>query len=116
MKAAQCSTDDLFAEADRLGVWSEKKSLFLSQETEMKILCDGVLVSKGGDGTFASLPCSERGQKCHHTFFVHGTRLEDPGDVGGGGRPDMAQAGGKQPERLPEALKAVYEIVARVKR
>ncbi len=35
---------------------------------------------------------------------------------GGGGRPDMAQAGGKQPERLPEALKAVYEIVASVKR
>ena len=23
---------------------------------------------------------------------------------GGGGRPDMAQAGGKQPEKLPEAL------------
>ncbi len=35
---------------------------------------------------------------------------------GGGGRPDMAQAGGKQPEKLPEALKAVYEIVASVKR
>ncbi len=25
---------------------------------------------------------------------------------GGGGRPDMAQAGGKLPERLPEALEA----------
>lgn len=30
----------------------------------------------------------------------------------GGGRPDMAQAGGKRPERLPEALEAVYPWVA----
>ncbi len=30
---------------------------------------------------------------------------------GGGGRPDMAQAGGKQPERLPEALKQAVELV-----
>ena len=25
---------------------------------------------------------------------------------GGGGKPDMAQAGGKQPEKLPDALEA----------
>jgi len=31
---------------------------------------------------------------------------------GGGGRPDMAQAGGSKPEKLPEALAAVYDIVA----
>jgi alanyl-tRNA synthetase len=30
---------------------------------------------------------------------------------GGGGRPDMAQAGGKNPDALPGALKAVYEMV-----
>ncbi|MCF6138044.1 alanine--tRNA ligase [Pseudalkalibacillus berkeleyi] len=30
---------------------------------------------------------------------------------GGGGRPDMAQAGGKQPEQLDEALNYVYEFV-----
>jgi alanyl-tRNA synthetase len=28
---------------------------------------------------------------------------------GGGGRPDMAEAGGKRPERLPEALAAGAE-------
>ena len=33
---------------------------------------------------------------------------------GGGGRPDMAQAGGKDPSKLPEALELVYEIVGRV--
>ncbi len=30
---------------------------------------------------------------------------------GGGGRPDMAQAGGKQPEKLEDALNYVYELV-----
>ncbi len=32
---------------------------------------------------------------------------------GGGGRPDMAQAGGSKPEKLTDALAAVYEIVAK---
>ncbi len=31
---------------------------------------------------------------------------------GGGGRPDLAQAGGKDPARLDEALDLVYELVA----
>ena len=30
---------------------------------------------------------------------------------GGGGRPDMAQAGGKDPQRLDMALDKVYELV-----
>jgi alanyl-tRNA synthetase len=30
---------------------------------------------------------------------------------GGGGRPDMAQAGGTQPERIDQAIEKVYEIV-----
>ena len=30
---------------------------------------------------------------------------------GGGGRPDSATAGGKQPEKLEEALEAVNNIV-----
>jgi alanyl-tRNA synthetase len=30
---------------------------------------------------------------------------------GGGGRPDMAQAGGKKPEMIPDAVEKVYEIV-----
>jgi len=32
---------------------------------------------------------------------------------GGGGRPDLAQAGGKEPARLDEALHLVYDIVGR---
>jgi len=34
---------------------------------------------------------------------------------GGGGRPDMAQAGGKQPEKLQDALKYVTEYIKSVK-
>jgi alanyl-tRNA synthetase len=32
---------------------------------------------------------------------------------GGGGRDTMAQAGGKQPEKLPEALQAAREEIER---
>jgi alanyl-tRNA synthetase len=31
---------------------------------------------------------------------------------GGGGRPDMAQAGGNRPQELPDALASVYDLVA----
>ena len=30
---------------------------------------------------------------------------------GGGGKPDMAQAGGKQPEKLPQALEKAREVI-----
>ena len=31
---------------------------------------------------------------------------------GGGGKPDMAQAGGKDPAKLRDALEAVYQLVS----
>ena len=31
---------------------------------------------------------------------------------GGGGRPDMAQAGGREPEKLPQALELVRDLLA----
>ncbi len=34
-------------------------------------------------------------------------------DGGGGGRADMAQAGGNKPEKLDEALEKVFEIVGK---
>ena len=33
---------------------------------------------------------------------------------GGGGRPQMAQAGGKDPAKLPDALKVAREFAAKV--
>ena len=33
----------------------------------------------------------------------------------GGGRPDMAQAGGNQPQKLDQALEKAYEVVGQMK-
>jgi len=33
--------------------------------------------------------------------------------VGGGGKPDMAQAGGKDPSKIEEALKAIKELISK---
>ena len=33
---------------------------------------------------------------------------------GGGGRPDMAQAGGKNPEKINEAVENAYEIIEKL--
>ena len=35
---------------------------------------------------------------------------------GGGGRPDFAEAGGKQPEKIDEMLKAAEGVVAKLLR
>ncbi len=35
-------------------------------------------------------------------------------DGAGGGKPDMAQAGGNKPEKLEEALRKIFEIVSRI--
>jgi len=54
--------------------------------------------------------------KEHLEKYHAGRILKDVAAVvggGGGGRPDMAQAGGSKPEKLTEALAAVYEIVAK---
>ena len=32
----------------------------------------------------------------------------------GGGKPDMAEGGGNQPEKLPEALEASYGVIERL--
>jgi alanyl-tRNA synthetase len=48
-------------------------------------------------------------QKCHAGEIVK--KVAGIVGGGGGGRPDMAQAGGTMADKLPEALGAVYHIV-----
>ena len=46
-----------------------------------------------------------------HVLVVVAEQLAPLVGGGGGGRPDFAQAGGKDPTRLDEALSAAYELL-----
>jgi len=50
------------------------------------------------------------GKGLHAGKIIKGVAQQVGG--GGGGRPDMAQAGGKKPELLPQALESVYETIS----
>jgi alanyl-tRNA synthetase len=72
-----------------------------------------VVVLGSRDGAKASLVCGvtpdlvKRGLKAGDLIKKIAVLV----DGSGGGRPDMAQAGGQGPEKLPDALKSVYRIV-----
>jgi alanyl-tRNA synthetase len=53
--------------------------------------------------TFAGWRVGDRGFKSRQAKLVGG---------GGGGRPDMAQAGGKDPAALPKAVAKTAELIA----
>lgn len=74
---------------------------------------DGVVVlgsNNGGKVMFAAMA-----SKSVVTKGIHcGKIVKEVASIaggGGGGRPDMAQAGGKKPEKLPEAIEKVTSIV-----
>ncbi len=74
-----------------------------------------LLASRQGDDKVtliagASRDVVDRGFDCVQWVRV----AAQPVDGGGGGRPDMAQAGGKIPDKLPEALKTGREVAARL--
>lgn len=73
-----------------------------------------VLASKRDDKiifiSMASKDAVEKGAHC-------GNIVKEVAKIaggGGGGKPDMAQAGGKDPEKIDEALKTVYNIVEKM--
>lgn len=71
-----------------------------------------VLASVAGEKVSLLSMVTEQAQKAgaHAGNLVKGMAAIVGG--GGGGRPNMAQAGGKKPEKVPEALKAVANILA----
>lgn len=76
-------------------------------------LGEGVVVlasSKGGKVNLLAM-VTEAAQKAgaHAGNLIKGTVAVVGG--GGGGRPNMAQAGGKHPEKIPEALKKAAELL-----
>jgi alanyl-tRNA synthetase len=88
---------DLRTFSDKLRNKVESGLLVLGSAHEGKV---ALLVIVGKERT-KQLPAGKLAQ--HIAQFVGGS---------GGGRPDMAQAGGNQPEHLDRALDQVYEYVA----
>ena len=71
-----------------------------------------VVLGTVSDGNRVSL-ISAVTKELTSTYHAGKIIKEIAGIVGGsgGGRPDMAQAGGKSPEKLPEALEHVFQVV-----
>ncbi len=71
-----------------------------------------VLGARGGGGRVQLVACVAKpiaGKRVHAGNLVKQVAQQVGG--GGGGRPDMAQAGGRNADALPEALESVYELV-----
>ena len=70
-----------------------------------------VLGSREGVRSSWSSPCPRTWQASASMLETLIREIAGMVGGGGGGRPDMAQAGGKNPDALPGALDAVYELV-----
>ena len=64
------------------------------------------------DGQKAAVQRSERAVEEKKKEEVRAAEIKRERAAQGGGRPDMAQAGGTEPAKLPEALKSVAAWVA----
>ena len=71
-----------------------------------------VVLASGKDGKVSLLAMATDGamkQGAHAGNLIKGMAAIVGG--GGGGRPNMAQAGGKKPEMIDEAIKAAAELL-----
>ena len=74
----------------------------------------GIVVLGGdlkGKAALLAIVTKDLTDKCHAGKIIKEVATIAGGS--GGGRPDMAQAGGNMPDKLPEALDAVYNTVSR---
>jgi alanyl-tRNA synthetase len=93
----------------------EPKELRTLADSIRDAMKSGVIVMGSGNEGRVSLVAMVT-QDLTGRFHAGNLLKEIAGMVGGsgGGRPDMAQAGGKNVDRLDEALERVYEIVEKV--
>ncbi len=85
----------------------------LADSLRSKIGSGVVVLASAVDGNIALISAVTKdlaGKKVHAGKLVGAIAQEVGGR--GGGRPDLAEAGGKNTGKLPEALEKVYEIVA----
>jgi alanyl-tRNA synthetase len=78
-------------------------------------MTSGIVVlgaAAGGKAFLIALVSKDLSQRYHAGHIVKELSAMVGGS--GGGRPDMAQAGGTQPENLDQALQTTYEIVQRI--
>ena len=121
MKLAGGETDGLISNVREVkGVKVLSAKIEISDPREMKDTADrlrekigsGIIVLGSSDGTKATLIVAVTGDltKSHHA----GNLVKELAKIvggSGGGRPDMAQAGGPDVSRLDEALNKVFEIM-----
>ena len=121
MKLAGGETDDLISNVREVkGVKVLSVKIEISDPKEMKEMADrlkekigsGIIVLGSSDGTKSTLVVAVTGDltKSYHA----GNLVKELAKVvggSGGGRPDMAQAGGPDVSRLDEALNKVFEII-----
>jgi alanyl-tRNA synthetase len=120
----KASADDLLAGATQLGdLRVIAQSLDSASPDELRQLID-VLRRKAGANLAVLLASHSEGKVSLAagltpdlvTLGLHaGQWLKEVAPIvggGGGGRPDLAQAGGKTPEKTPEALKRAVDVIA----
>jgi alanyl-tRNA synthetase len=121
--AGQVSADDLLAGAERVGdVVVVARSLESTPPDELRQRID-VLRRKVGQGLAVLLISATEGKvtlasgltpDLVERGFNAGQWLKEVAPIvggGGGGRPDFAQAGGKDPSRIPAALEKAIDII-----
>ncbi|MBM2837864.1 MAG: alanyl-tRNA synthetase [Deltaproteobacteria bacterium] len=121
MKLAGGETDSLISNVREVkGVKVLSAKIEISDPKEMKDMADrlrekigsGIIVLGSSDGTKSTLTVAVTGDltKSYHA----GNLVKELAKVvggGGGGRPDMAQAGGPDVSRLDEALNKVFDLI-----
>ncbi len=122
-EAAREASGDLFSQARRIGdvmvLAAELEGDPATLREEAERLRDKlgeravvVLAARSGGGRVQLVACVSKpiaGKRVHAGNLVKQVAQQVGG--GGGGRPDMAQAGGRNADKLPEALESVYELV-----